>query len=160
MGEEGREFAQLDAAQLTLMRIRAALASAGALLALAAGESVLHAETALPRGILLLPALLPILYLAAFAPGRRFRAWGYLIDGDELHVRRGVLIRVHTIVPLERIQHIDLSQGPLERSFGLARLILHTAGTLHSQVTIPGLARATAERIRDEVRARILESAE
>jgi uncharacterized protein len=58
-------------------------------------------------------------------------------------------------VPLERVQHIDISQGPLERGFGVCRLLVHTAGTMHSRVVLPGLARATAERMRDEIRARI-----
>jgi hypothetical protein len=61
------------------------------------------------------------------------------------------------VVPLDHVQHIDVSQGPLERAFGICSLVLHTAGTLHSQIVLPGLARATAEGIRDEIRGRIRE---
>ncbi|HEX8256822.1 MAG TPA: PH domain-containing protein, partial [Allosphingosinicella sp.] len=72
-----------------------------------------------------------------------------------LHIGRGVWTKTETIVPLARVQHIDVSQGPLERAFGISRLILHTAGTMHSLVVLPGLARGTAEAMRDDIRARI-----
>jgi membrane protein YdbS with pleckstrin-like domain len=79
------------------------------------------------------------------------------MDEEQLAVRRGVWTRVHTVVPLDHVQHIDVSQGPLERSLGICSLVLHTAGTLHSQIVIPGLTRDSAERMRDEIRARIRE---
>ena len=147
----------LDPGLLRLMRIRGAAAGAALVVAAAAGELALRDSLPLPWGVFLLPALLILAYLALWSPPRRYRAWGYRVDGDELRLRRGVWIRVHTLVPLDRVQHIDLSQGPLERALGICSLVLHTAGTLHSQIVVPGLTRDTAERIRDEIRARIRE---
>lgn len=148
----------LDRGLLHLMRIKGAIA--GALLGAAAfvGETQLYENVAgLPWGVLVVPALLILFYLLLWAPGRRYRAWGYRIDKEELEVRRGVWTRVQTQVPLDHVQHIDISQGPLERALGICSLVLHTAGTLHSQIVVPGLTRDTAERIRDEIRARIRE---
>ncbi|HEY0043266.1 MAG TPA: PH domain-containing protein [Allosphingosinicella sp.] len=146
----------LERGQLWVMRIHGAIA---ALVLVAIGivaELVLRANVPeVPRGIVLLPLLVPALWLAFVAPGRRFRAWGYALGDEELEVQRGVMIQVHTHVPLGRVQHIDIAQGPLERACRVCRLVVHTAGTLHSQVVLPGLARATAEAIRDEIRARI-----
>lgn len=147
----------LDRGLLRLMQIRGAVAGLGLTAAALAGEAALSDRTPVPPGVLLLPALLILLYLALWAPPRRYRAWGYAMDGEQLAVRRGVWTRVHTVVPLDHVQHIDVSQGPLERSFGLTRLVLHTAGTLHSQIVLPGLRRETAERMRDEIRARVRE---
>lgn len=136
-------------------------AAAGLVLAAAAavGEIFVDELTPVPTGLLVGAALLILLYLAVLAPPRRYRAWGYGLDGEELRVRRGVWIRVQTVVPLDHVQHIDVSQGPLERVFGICSLVLHTAGTLHSQIVLPGLARGTAESIRDEIRSRIREEA-
>jgi uncharacterized protein len=145
----------LERGQLSLMRVYALIAAILILLAAGLGEYILHQEVGLPRGALTLPVLLPIAYLVLLSPPRRYRAWGYAMDAAELQVRYGVWTQVHTVVPLDRIQHIDISQGPLERLFGVCRLVVHTAGTLHSQVVLPGLARATAERMRDEIRALI-----
>jgi membrane protein YdbS with pleckstrin-like domain len=148
----------LDKGQLWVMRIHAASFSLALLLVGAVAETVLRGELQVPRGIVLLPLLLVAAWLVFIAPARRFRTWGYAMDSEELQVQRGLLTRVHTVVPLDRIQHIDIAQGPLERSFGVSRLIVHTAGTLHSQVTLPGLTRPTAETMRDEIRARIRDS--
>jgi membrane protein YdbS with pleckstrin-like domain len=154
---EDMSLVPLDRGLLRLMRIRGAIAGFLAVVAAAAGEVWVHRVAALPWGLLVGPALLILLYLALLAPPRRYRAWGYGMDREELQVRRGVWIRVHTVVPLDNVQHIDVSQGPLERATGICSLVLHTAGTLHSQIVVPGLTRATAEGMRDEIRGRIRE---
>lgn len=145
----------LERGQLWVMRIHALVLALFLLAAAGIAEFILSRETEMPTGVVLAPLLLPLLYIVLIAPGRRYRAWGYVMDPEELQVRRGVWTQVHTVVPLDRVQHIDISQGPLERTVGVCRLVVHTAGTLHSQVVLPGLARATAERMRDEIRARI-----
>ena len=55
-------------------------------------------------------------------PPRAFRAWGYRLDGRVLELRSGIWFRVVRLLPLSRLQHVDLQRGPLERSFGLASL--------------------------------------
>lgn len=147
----------LDRGLLRLMQIRGA--ATGAVLVVAAGvaEVALRDSWTLPWAVFIAPALAIFAYLALWAPPRRYRAWGYRIDGEELRVRRGVWTQVHTLVPLDHVQHIDVSQGPLERMLGICSLVLHTAGTLHSQIVVPGLTRGDAERMRDEIRARMRE---
>lgn len=147
----------LDRGLLRLMHIRGAAAGLLLLAAAAVGEAFVDRLVSLPFGLLIGAALPILLYLAVLAPPRRYRAWGYGIDSEELQVRRGVWTRVHTVVPLDHVQHIDVSQGPLERAVGICSLVLHTAGTLHSQIVLPGLDRATAERLRDEIRVRMRE---
>jgi membrane protein YdbS with pleckstrin-like domain len=150
----------LEPGQLWLMRIHAFAASLLLLLAAALAEFVLRNQAGLPRGAITLPLLPLLAYLVFWSPGRRYRAWGYRIDADELELRRGVWTEVQTVVPLDRVQHLDISQGPIERACAVCRLIVHTAGTMHSRVVLPGLARATAERMRDEIRARIRQESE
>lgn len=148
---------KLDRGLLRLMQIRGAIAGSVLLAAAAVGEAWVDRLVALPFGLLLGAGLLLLIYLALIAPPRRYRAWAYGMDRDELQVRRGVWTRVQTVVPLDHVQHIDVSQGPLERAFGICSLVLHTAGTLHSQIVLPGLTRATAEGMRDEIRGRMRE---
>lgn len=154
---ENLTLTPLDRGLLRLMQIRGLIAGGFILAAAFVGEAWIGTLADLPWGLLVAAALLILLYLVLCAPPRRYRAWGYGMDGEELQVRRGVWTRVHTVVPLDRVQHIDVSQGPLERMLGICSLVLHTAGTLHSQIVLPGLTRATAEGIRDEIRARIRE---
>lgn len=147
----------LEPGQLWVMRIRALTAGA-ILLGLGAGADFLLSEqTDFPRWLLPGFVLLLLVYPVLIGPGRRYRAWGYAMDGEDLRIAYGVWTRTETMVPLSRVQHLDVSQGPLERAFGVCRLVLHTAGTMHSRVVLPGLSRETAEGMRDEIRLRIRE---
>jgi uncharacterized protein len=95
--------------------------------------------------------LLLRLVLLFWYPPRAYRAWGYRIDGKVLETRRGIWFQIHQLLPLPRLQHVDLHSGPIERSFGLASLLLHTAGTQHASIVIPGLDAREATRLRDEL---------
>ncbi len=101
--------------------------------------------------------LVPLLGLLAVAvlPGRRYRRLGYALHPKLLQVVRGWLFHVDTMVPLVRVQHLDVTRGPLDKAFGTATLVVHTAGTHNSIVTLPGLAPDKAAAIRDEIRQHI-----
>ena len=92
-------------------------------------------------------------------PRLRYRYWKFDLRPDELYLERGIFNRVRTIVPLRRIQHLDVSQNILEREYNLSKLIVHTAGTRSSDVVLPGLNMVEAERLRDDVKRYILEDA-
>lgn len=144
----------LDPGFLRVLRWRGAIQSVVLLFVAALAEVVLHGQ-GLPNGIALAVAIAIGLWLTIVSPPRRFAHWGFAFDGRELHVVHGWLTRVHTIVPVGRVQHIDLRQAPVERGCGVAMLVLHTAGTDHSRVAVPGLAKVQAEAVRDRIRAAI-----
>lgn len=111
----------------------------------------------LPFGILSGTVLLLGVLLCLAWPRLRYRAWGFALRPEELYTERGVITHVRTVVPLRRIQHVDVSQDLIEREFALGRLVVHTAGSRSSDVIVPGLPLSEAERIRDEVKRFILE---
>jgi uncharacterized protein len=80
---------------------------------------------------------------------RQFRHVAWRLDGDGLAIRRGRLYQRETRVPVTRVQHLDLKRGPWQRRRHLATLVVHTAGTRHSAVTLPHLDADDAERLRD-----------
>jgi membrane protein YdbS with pleckstrin-like domain len=111
----------------------------------------------LPTGVpTAIPAALGLAY-AFFIPGLRFRFWRFALREEELLIERGILTRVRTVVPLRRIQHLDVSQDIFEREYELGRLIVHTAGTRSSDVVLPGLAIEEAEHLRDTIKHYVLE---
>jgi uncharacterized protein len=81
---------------------------------------------------------------------RRFSAWRYAEREDDLLVERGVLFSRLSVVPYGRMQFIDVTAGPLERSFRLATVRMHTAAAA-SDARIPGLDREEAARLRDRL---------
>lgn len=145
----------LERGYLTVLRIRSAVRWLTLSAMAAIADGFLHWQTGLPAGVVVGPVVLfGVLSVVALVPGR-WRRWGYAFTERELHVASGWLTRVHTVVPVSRVQHIDVSQGPIERSAGVATLSLHTAGTEGSLVVLPGIRRERAEEIRDAIRGRI-----
>lgn len=110
----------------------------------------------LPAGWLTVIVLVLSILYSTLWPRLRYRYWSFELRPEELFLEHGVLNHVRTIVPLRRIQHLDVSQDILEREFSLGRLIVHTAGSRSSDVVIPGLRLDVAERMRDEVKQYIL----
>jgi membrane protein YdbS with pleckstrin-like domain len=84
-------------------------------------------------------------------PAIAYRYASYRLDASGIEIRRGVVWRSIINVPRSRVQHTDVSQGPIERGHGLSTLIIHTAGTAHAQVALPGLARPVAISLRDQL---------
>jgi hypothetical protein len=84
-------------------------------------------------------------------PDVHYRHVSYVLDAEGIEIRSGVWWREVVSVPRSRVQHIDVSQGPLERSYGLGRLVLYTAGTDHARVELPGLSHAVALVLRNHL---------
>lgn len=149
------EYRGLAPGQLRLMRIHgliigAMLTIAGAITALSAAEDV-----DFPWILILLPFLLLAAYFALLSPPKKFASWGYFLGADELHLKYGRWLTQQTVVPLGRVQHIDIGQGLFERMCGVCHLILHTAGTANASIRLPGLTREDAEALRDTIRGHI-----
>ncbi len=108
-----------------------------------------------------LPALLFLVgfVISYWIPTMRHKFWRYSLQDTELVLIRGIFNRVHTIVPLKRIQHLDVSQDIFEREYDLGKLIVHTAGTRSSTVMLPGLAIEKAEKLRDDMKKVITDEA-
>lgn len=80
-----------------------------------------------------------------------YRAWAYRVGPESLRLRYGLFWRTESAVPHARIQHVDTRHNPVERRLGLARIVVHTAGSRGASLTIPGLAAADAESLRDRL---------
>ncbi len=154
------ELQPLEKGQLGVMLVRSIVTALVLLLAAAIPAFATEADTGVSPLTILVPLALLLIYPVLIGPVRRYRAWGYALSADELRLTHGLWTHIDTIVPLRRVQHLDVAQGPLERAFGVTRLVLHTAGTMNSQIVLPGLSRGTAEAIRDEIRGQIRQEPE
>ena len=81
----------------------------------------------------------PILY---------YRFYRYAITDDRIDVRQGVIIRTHTVVPIERLHQVEVVRGPINSIFGLSNVKVTTAGGV---ADIKFLEQAVAESIVDEL---------
>jgi membrane protein YdbS with pleckstrin-like domain len=88
----------------------------------------------------------------------RYRRWGFTLEGDSLFLVRGVVTRVDTSVPYVRVQHVDTQRGPIERSVGLASVVVYTAGSRGADIEVPGLRPERATELRERLRDLAVES--
>ncbi len=103
----------------------------------------------IPATILVMSALFTwLVWLAA-------RARGMALREHDIAYRTGLIWRKTILLAFSRIQHIELSSGPLQRKFGLASLKFFTAGGLNVDMKIDGLLREDAEQLRSAILARI-----
>ncbi len=94
---------------------------------------------------------LGMLALAAAVPPLAWARWRYGYLQDLLLMRYGILFVEERAVPVRRMQHVDLVRGPIERLFGLATLVVFTAGNEGSAFRVPGLRVARAQELRDRI---------
>ena len=80
---------------------------------------------------------------------KRVKRSGYALREHDLAFRRGVIFRKQVILPFNRIQHVEVSSGPLQRRFGLASLKCFTAGGAAVDLQIVGLRKNDAEKLRE-----------
>ena len=141
------------------LRLRAAVFWVPLLVAALVVNALVLAETSF-SGVL--PAVIALIAASAIivAPERIYRRLGYAIDGLLLRTVRGWLFHTDTVVPFVRVQHIDVTRGPFDKMFGTATLVVHTAGTHNSIVTLPGLSPDRAAEIREAIRSEIRADAE
>lgn len=156
MTETENDWQQLDPASVTANRIVNCIVVAVTVVA-----SVVGAIAAVVSGMLapwhwLIPAILVVanllfLWLAICWPAVEHRHVRWSAGPVGVEIKKGVFWKHRISIPWARVQHADVSQGPLARQFSLGNLTIHTAGTKHASIDIEGLSHAVAIKLRDEV---------
>lgn len=94
---------------------------------------------------------LVLLVLAIYWPKLEHRYTRWTWDADGLEIHRGVFWQHRITVPISRIQHVDVSQGPVQRQFGLGKVTAHTAGTQHAAIELSGISYEAAVWLREQI---------
>lgn len=95
---------------------------------------------------------LPILVYEILSPVVFFRYYRYRMDDDCIEVRRGVIIRSHSLVPVERVHQVQVNKGPILRKFGLANVTVTTAGgTVSLQYLDEPIAEDIAQNLNEKI---------
>ncbi|MFK7810693.1 MAG: PH domain-containing protein [Saprospiraceae bacterium] len=77
-----------------------------------------------------------------------YKIRGYSLREKDILYRKGVIFKSTTAIPFNRVQHVEIKQGPIERYFGLHTLEVYTAGGESSDLSIPGLQGETAQQMK------------
>ncbi len=73
---------------------------------------------------------------------------GYVVRDKDIVFKSGIVWRSITAIPFNRVQHVETSNTPLDRKYGLANLQIFTAGGSGGDLKISGLGADTAEQLR------------
>ena len=92
----------------------------------------------------LLYALLPMVPLISWL---HWRAHRYVLEGDQLYVRDGFWTQRLTLLPLRKVQSVDIRQNAVSRFIGLADVEIGVAGR-SSAVTVHSIPLADAITLR------------
>ncbi|WP_416308091.1 PH domain-containing protein [Neptunicella sp. SCSIO 80796] len=76
---------------------------------------------------------------------------GVRLREQDILFKKGMFWRSVTIVPFNRIQHLETHRGPIERKLGLSSLKFYTAGGAGADLKISGLEVVRAEQIKHHV---------
>jgi hypothetical protein len=120
----------------------------GAPVVVALAFALAAASSALALAAAAAGAVLIVLFWISI--GRNLRSWGYVERADDLLVTHGALFKKLTVVPYGRMQLVDVEAGPIERSFGLVSVKLHTAAAT-TDAKVCGLTPDTASGLRDRL---------
>ncbi|AGT32024.1 membrane protein [Geobacillus genomosp. 3] len=91
-------------------------------------------------GVWVVEAIVWVVWL----PPLRQKRWRYDIREEEIDIQRGVWSTRRTLIPMARVQYVDVRQGPLLKRYKLASIAVFTAAAAHE---IPALRMDEAERL-------------
>lgn len=89
-----------------------------------------------------------LLFVLVFFAKLSYKYEGYAVRQRDITYKSGIFFKTITTLPYTRIQHMEISQGPLEKLFSLHSLSIFTAGGSGSDVVVHGLSIAKANDIK------------
>ena len=103
----------------------------------------------------LLPVLAVLYAVVAIGirPWFRYRVHHWEVTDEAVYTLTGWLTRTWTLVPIARIQTVDVTRGVLQQLFGLASVVVLTASS-QGTVQIPHLEADIAHRVADDLARR------
>ena len=101
------------------------------------------------------PALAALYAVMAIGirPFFRYRVHRWEVTGEAVYTLTGWLTRTWTLVPIARIQTVDVTRGVLQQLFGLASIAVLTASS-QGTVRVPHLEAGVAERMAEDLARR------
>ena len=103
--------------------------------------------------ILVITAVLLLMFAIGYLSHRQAQKLGYGVCEHEFLMEKGLWWHKRISLPYSRLQHVSLSQGPLQRHFNLFTLKCFSAGSGSAEIELPGIEQHTAEHLRQHLLA-------
>ncbi len=96
--------------------------------------------------VIALVCIVPEIPVAIWMPRIRYRVHRWEITDEAVHTRSGWISTERRVAPLNRVQTVDSSQGPIQRWFGVSSVTVTTASAA-GPITIDGLDDEVARQV-------------
>ncbi|TXD46560.1 PH domain-containing protein [Polaribacter sp. IC073] len=100
-------------------------------------------------------AILVAFIVTLFIKNIEFKQRKYAVREKDISYQNGFFFRSLTTVPFNRIQHVEIDEGPISRFFGLVSLSVFTAGDSSDDLKISGLLKEEAQQIKEFISNKI-----
>lgn len=84
-----------------------------------------------------------------------FKTRLYLVRDKDISYKSGLFFKKTTTVPFNRIQHLEIDQGPFSKLLQLASLSVFTAGDSSDDLEVNGISLINAEKIKEFITNKI-----
>lgn len=81
-------------------------------------------------------------------PSLKQKYWRYDVDEEFIQLKSGIWNKKHQLIPMTKVQSVELVQGPLLRKFQLYSISVGTMGSNHK---IPAIPQEEARELRDQI---------
>lgn len=143
------KYCSLDKKAITIMRINAII---GLLIFGAAYFIFKLLEIEMPKEVSIAVNLIIgiifvlLIFNVVLFPNIRYQRYKYYVNDEMIDVKKGLIVITRSIVPIERVQKIELTMGPIDRCYGLSTVVIYTAAGV---VSIKFLKNEVAQEITD-----------
>lgn len=143
----------LDKKGITVMRINAVISGLIILFISIIAATIIYSniESIAPKTLtIIITSIIVICVLIDIIifPKVRYNRYKYLVNDERVEVKKGLFLITTSIIQIKRIQKIELSNGPIDRKFGLSNVNIYTAA---GTVDIKFLSNEEAREISDKV---------
>ncbi|WP_419871760.1 PH domain-containing protein [Candidatus Pristimantibacillus sp. PTI5] len=104
--------------------------------------------TLIPGWIALSLFIVSLVLFTWIIPQLKYSRFQYELFDEELEIQSGVIFLSNVLVPMVRVQHVELESGPLMRKYDLASVSIVTAATTHR---INGLKLGEAQQLKRQI---------
>jgi len=81
-------------------------------------------------------------------PSLKQKYWRYDVDEEFIQLKSGIWNKKHQLIPMTKVQSVELIQGPLLRKYQLYSISVGTMGSSHE---IPAIPQEEAQKLRDQI---------
>lgn len=92
--------------------------------------------------------ILSIPYEVFLAPKWEYETTRYQINETNIQIIHGKIFNSKVLIPMRKVQHIELEQGPIVKRYQLMSIIISTAAGTHN---ISGIEESIAEQVCQEI---------